>query len=80
MNMKPYLEQLPHTPLNLTDVAIGAPYACKNPSRSNPEGPCEGQNSGAVYIYYGSPNLTEFAEQTAFEVVTLCMCFVRSSQ
>ncbi len=50
------------------DVAIGAPYACQSPDRSHPVSLCAGQNSGAVYIYYGRANLSEFESQTPFKV------------
>ncbi len=55
----------------LPDVAIGAPYTCKSPDRSHPMGQCAEQNSGAVYIYYGSANLSQFESQTPFEVACI---------
>lgn len=39
--------------LPLPDIAVGAPY---------------GAGNGAVYIYYGRDDLTQFVTQTPFEV------------
>ena len=40
------------------DFAVGAPYTAN------------GTNTGAIYIYYGNSNQTEFEAQVPFEVCT----------
>ncbi len=42
-----------------TDVVIGAPY----------ENMAGSDNTGAVYVYYGSPSMEEFAVQTPQKVI-----------